>query len=162
MRCTSPTSWGDSMISPTVDQIRTIHKLKKAAGLEDTAYRDMLRDNWSVDSSKSLTPGQADELILGLRKLVGGPVAGAGRFKYENLGPRPGFANPAQLRMIEAMFADVSIHRDQASRDLALQKLLQHRFHIMGVLAIQRVDVQRVVRLLKAMRAQQQPKKEAA
>ena len=139
------------MHKPHPSQLATIHKLKKALGMEDEEYRAMLRDNWHVDSSKALYPAQADELIQALRRELPTPVHNAGKMKYEHLGHRPGKATPRQLRYIEGMWADVSIYRDQAGRDKALKEFLHNRFQIGDLLWIEEQDVQRVIKALKEM-----------
>lgn len=145
------------------DQYRTIHTLQKALGLSREDYEEMLDKNFGVRSSKDLlTYNRADELIRIMRAQMGGSIEGAGRHKYENLGNRPGKATPAQMRMIEAMFADVSHHRDQESRDKALKDLLIHRYGVMGIYGLERDQVQKVVAGLKAMKKQKEKKSKEA
>jgi hypothetical protein len=139
------------MIRP--DQIKTIHALKRTLGLTEEVYRDMLKDACSVTSSKDIrSAGEAEQLIRALRALTGATPYPQGKAKYEHLGERPGMATPKQLRMIEAMWADVSFQPSSKAREKALQTLLLDRYRIGGILWIEDSDVQRVVKGLQQMK----------
>ena len=52
------------------EQYRQIHGLVRLLGMNDEAYRDMLRDRYQVESSKQLTTQQRNSLIASLRTQV--------------------------------------------------------------------------------------------
>lgn len=139
------------------DQKQKIHMLKDKAGLTDDDYRTLLGSMFQgVCSSVDLSESEADRLIAQLRSLAPGFAAAysGGRRKYVEIGKRPGMASPAQLRMLEAMWAEVSIHHDAKGRALAFKDFLSSRFNVQDILWLQHSDVNRVVVALKAMRRQ--------
>lgn len=102
---------------PDKRQLARIHILKKKAGLSDDEYRAMLGsfgagvNEQGEPSSKYLSDEQAEALIGLLeeqsRGLTGYDIPGWGKEKYEYLRGRPGgFAQPQQLRKIEAIWRD--------------------------------------------------------
>jgi len=99
-----------------------IHVLKSKAGMDEDAYRAFLA-GWGVSSSKELSPRQASEVVAALRRLAGqdhgraGARRSWGNLRYDELGRRRGMATPRQLRMLEAMWMDVT---RQTSRDAAI------------------------------------------
>lgn len=147
----------------TMDQLRVIHGLRRTLGCTDDEYRGMLLDGFNVESSKLLTDDQARNFILKLRDRLGYAPSGAhGPRKFEHLAGRPGQATPAQLRMLEAMWKDVSKVRSVKDREEAMVALLKNRFGISGGLAwLERKDVQKVVKLLRVMKADQDKQRAA-
>jgi len=141
-------------------QIQKIHILKGKLGMEDADYRAMLNDAYGKDSSKDLSIGQADELIVSLGRQV--EAREAQPRKYDYLGSRPGMAAPAQLRMIEAMWKDVSVKKTPQERAAALDTFLKDRFHILDIAWMEAKEVQKVVFALRRMRVQQMSGKKAA
>jgi len=133
------------------DQLRVIHGLVRQLGMEDDDYRAMLYRDFQVNSSKHLSDDHARLLILRLRERLGYT---SGVKKFEDMAGRPGKATPAQLRMLEAMWKDVSKMHGRRQREDALEALLKNRLNLKGGLAwLDKRDVQRVVKLLKAMKA---------
>ncbi|MCE1274687.1 MAG: regulatory protein GemA, partial [Chlorobiales bacterium] len=103
--------------------------------MDDDEYRAFL-SGWGVESSKDLTPRQSAEVVAALRKLAGQEHGRAGarrsrrNLRYDDLGHRPGMASPKQLRMLEAMWMDVT---RQATRESALEAYctwLLNRFRV--------------------------------
>ncbi len=141
-------------------QIQKIHILKGKLGMEDADYRAMLNDAYGKDSSKDLSIGQADELIVSLGRQL--DARESQPRKYDYLGSRPGMAAPAQLRMIEAMWKDVSVKKTPVDRAAALDAFLKDRFHILDIVWMEAKEVQKVVFALRRMRVQQQSGKKAA
>lgn len=74
--------------------------------------------------------------------------------KYDNLGLRPGMATPAQLRLIEALWAQASRAETAQERHKTLQAFLQNRFHRSHITMVERELVQRVVKAISAMATQ--------
>lgn len=93
-------------------QIKLIKTLQGKLKLSDEVYRDILWHGFNVKSAKELNLHQANELIANLEEqaVKGGvwtkPEKGSktNKWKYNNFGDRPGFANPKQLRMLNAMW----------------------------------------------------------
>ncbi|NLO92527.1 MAG: DUF1018 domain-containing protein [Elusimicrobia bacterium] len=141
--------------SITSAQIKRIHTLKTLLKTPDAAYRSMLRD-FHVFSSKQLTEDQADTLIWDLQKVAEreGVWARPGR-KFQQLAGRKGMATPKQLRMIDAMWADVTRTNAPAAKDAALSAFLE-RFGCHGGLAeLEYWQVSKVVNALAVMKTQQ-------
>jgi len=146
------------------EQIRRIHVLKSRLKLDEEDYRAFLSGNFDVESSKELSYRGASEAIKMLeaqlpksrRGEMPRSVAefGRGGAKYESLGRRPGMATPAQLRMIEAMWAEVSVFRDAKRREAALENFLRSKFQRMNVVNIEAELVERIVKALRAMKNQ--------
>ncbi len=133
-------------------QLKIIHSLVRDLGCTDDEYRDMLYSQFKVNSSKHLSDDDARTFILCLKEKLG--IAGGK--KWDHLAGRPGSATPAQLRMLEAMWKEVSKMRSPRERREALEALLRNRLSVRGgLLWLEQKDVQRAVKLLKAMKADQ-------
>ncbi|MCX5785691.1 MAG: regulatory protein GemA [Elusimicrobia bacterium] len=136
----------------TPAQIKRIHTLKNALEMTDTQYRAAL-EQFHVFSSKQLTEAQAGQFASELENVA----VSKGKWvrpyrKYQHLGGRRDMATPKQLRMIEAMWGDVSRAGTNADRAAALKKFLQ-RFDISTMEDIRWYDVRKIVAALKAMQA---------
>lgn len=131
------------------NQIARVHILKKEVGLSDDDYRALL-EGWNAVSSKDLTFGEANELIRTLEGLV--PRKQRGGKKYDELGKRKGMASPPQLRMLEAMWAEVSVFEDPHRRHEAFCRFLYNRFGRMKPDNIEEELVGKIKRTLEGMR----------
>lgn len=109
----------------THKQLARIHILKQERGMNDEDYREFLQSRFGVGSSKDLTRPQALDAIEALggekRKRL------KGRFESDP-GKRDGFATPRQLRMLEAMWEEVSYVQDEEKRKEAMDKFLFRRW----------------------------------
>lgn len=130
-------------------QIARIHVLKKEAGLSEEDYRALL-GGWDVDSSKDLGFVAANSLIRALEGLA--PGKAQTRKKYDDLRGRRGMASPAQLRMLEAMWAEVSVFDDPKRRHEAWLRFLRNRFDRVMPEHIEATMVQRIRRALEGMK----------
>jgi len=95
----------------TLGQIKKIHALVSALKINDDHYRDNLWNRFNTRSSKGLAYFQADQLIDELEAIavpMGVWKKSAFKQKHEALDGRPGFANVAQLGLIEGTWARVS------------------------------------------------------
>lgn len=137
----------------TSSQLVIIHTLRKVLALSEEVYRDMLKDNFNVSSSKELSVDQAATLIRSLKAHVDGPPGQPPTKKWDHLTGRPGMASPAQLRLVEAMWKDVSRVKESAPRSEALRAFLEKRFHVKALLWLEASQVQKVIRALKAMKS---------
>ena len=148
---------GTIMITPV--QIKKIHALKNAIGLDEDAYRDMLEDRFRVSSSKGLTGKQAAALIGDWEKKAvasGAWKVHPGRKKHEDLRTRADdFASPAQLRMVEAMWDQVA-RAPQAERGAALDKLVLRIVKRDKLRFVKKTDVPSLVAALETMGAERE------
>ena len=91
----------------TKSQIKKIHTLKNVLTLEDEVYREMLM-SYNVQSSKNLSYFDAVLFIRALEdKAVSLNLWQKQPLKYANLS-RDDMATPAQLRMIEGLWRELS------------------------------------------------------
>ena len=132
------------------EQYRQIHGLVRLLGMNDEAYRDMLRDRYSVESSKQLSTQQRGSLIKSLREQVHGNVA-----EFNDLVDRKKhLATPKQLRAIDAMWAKVSRATTPADRKNALNAFVKRLTGIDNVRWITMQDARTLIRAIHAMGAQ--------
>lgn len=139
----------------TAGQIRKIHALKTAIGLDDDAYRTALDTAFSVSTSKALTFDKAQDFIRDLET----KAIAAGRWKkwpvkkrFQNLQRRGGMATDAQLRMIEAIWFEVSRAESDEERRKALRKFL---FRIAKVSDLRFLDQDCATKVICALKAMQ-------
>jgi hypothetical protein len=140
------------------DQMRAIHAVRRSLGIDEDIYRGILEDQFNVRSSKDLTSRQAAKLLdhfNGMAGKLGLPTKPARRaLKYDELEGRPEhFATPKQLRMIEAMWAEVSVKTTTEDRARALSSLLFRIVESSHITMLMRQDVRKVIAALKAMKA---------
>ena len=132
------------------EQYRQIHGLVRLLGMNDEAYRDMLRDRYQVESSKQLSTQQRSSLIKSLREQVHGKVQ-----KFNELSGRARHkASPAQLRAIEAMWAQVSRAETSEDRRKALNAFCKRLTGVEVVSWICKDDAKVLIKAIHAMGAQ--------
>ncbi len=132
------------------EQYRQIHGLVRLLGMNDEAYRDMLRDRYQVESSKQLSTQQRSSLIKSLREQVHGKVQ-----KFNELSGRAKHkASPAQLRAIEAMWAQVSRAETSENRRKALNAFCKRLTGVEVVTWICKDDAKVLIKAIHAMGAQ--------
>lgn len=138
----------------TPKQRQQIGMLRKMLCFDEDTYKDIL-GAYGVASSKDLPINDASELIDALRKnaisrgiLKPTKKYAFQRFKYDNLGIRPGMATPKQLRMIEAMWYRVSRQTNDTDRAKALDvyvKKITNKDHMKFLTPL---DIRKLVRAL--------------
>ncbi len=131
----------------TKDQRIRIKAAQRRLGMSDADYRAALDANYGVTSCTVLSDAQANEFL----SFLNGKPSGGSKTKYDELADRPGMASPAQLRMIEAIWQEVSYSKDKAA---ALNSFLQKRFHISKLEWLPAWKVGKVKAALEAMRMQ--------
>ena len=132
------------------EQYRQIHGLVRLLGMNDEAYRDMLRDRYQVESSKQLSTQQRHSLIASLRTQVH-----AGATKFAHLSGRAKHkASPAQLRAIEAMWAQVSRAETSEERRKALNAFCKRLTGVDVITWICKDDAKTLIKAIQAMGAQ--------
>lgn len=148
------------MSAITKQQIKILHTLKSKLGIEEDAYRAMIMDvHGFSDTSKDLSEPEATMLIdkLATQAKAKGvwtdPGVRTSKRKYDELGNRPGMASPAQLRMIEAMWAEVSTKRDAEARGAALEWFVFRICKVQKVIWLKSADVYKIVSAIKRMGA---------
>lgn len=147
-------------------QRQMIGYFRKVLGLSDDLYHDILW-TWGVDTSKDLTASQAELLLKQLKEKAIGegkyePKARykAQKWKYNNYIDRDEImASPAQLRMIEGLWFEVSTQTNDTDREHALNKLCQR---ITGKARIIFLTKPEVSKLIKALNSMKLSKKESA
>lgn len=137
-------------------QIKKIHTLKSALKLQEASYRKLIYANYyPCTSSMELTFSQARDFIDNLERMAvesGVWSPNSGKSRYEELGKRGRMATPAQLRLIEGLWKEVSSVRGEHNRKKALRKWLSERFGVSDLRFIDDVNVRKVIFALKAMR----------
>lgn len=137
-------------VDKRAEQYRQIHGLVRLLGMNDEAYRDMLRDRYQVESSKQLSTQQRSSLIKSLREQVHGKVQ-----KFNELSGRAKHkASPAQLRAIEAMWAQVSRAETSEDRRKALNAFCKRLTGVEVVTWICKDDAKVLIKAIHAMGAQ--------
>lgn len=149
-------------------QIKAIHATISRLGLDDDAYRNILETRYGVDSCKRLTWRQAEELLAGLNGGKGGqphgvaPTVGAapcGRpgLKYTDMDHRPGFASGAQLRLVDAMWHQVTRAEGDEAQEKALDSFCRKIAQVAGLRMVKAWQVEKIVKALEAMGAEKKP-----
>jgi len=171
--------WKEAM-NITPGQITMIHVAKTQLKLSNDVYRDILWEQFQVNSSKALNYRQAVEMLRHLKVLGFNPKGNARRNgetekqgggeksgqdaraprKYDELGHRAGMASPQQLRMIEAMWADLCDKPDEMERTILLDKFLMNQYRVSHIKFLSFGNAGKAIEALKAIQASRQ-KKEA-
>jgi hypothetical protein len=136
-------------------QIRKIHALKNAIKLSEDKYRQLIYINfYPATSSKELTFDQANFFIKNLEdmaKETGVWKERKGCQTYEDLGYREKMASPKQLRMIEAIWKEISTVQSSKGREKALRDWLDNYFKVSDLRFLDRAITQKVIYTLKQM-----------
>jgi hypothetical protein len=141
----------------TPAQVKKLHALKGALELDDAAYRAALAI-CGVETSKDLTFSGAAELIDDLER----KAVSAGRWEKrtrpatENY--REGFASPAQLALIESLWAEVSKAPDKKA---ALRHFVTRQAKVSDLRFLRDCDTSKVICALKSMREQKSKARQA-
>ncbi|MEA5113222.1 MAG: regulatory protein GemA [Geobacteraceae bacterium] len=140
-------------------QIKAIHALKTAIGMDDSSYRLLLQEFAGITTSKALNMGQAEELIEDL-KCKAGQQAWTRKEggQHSDLAGRPGMATPAQLRMIEAIWKKVSRAEDTEARTKALRAFIQRIAKVSDLRFLDREGAGKIINALESMQTRVQQK----
>jgi len=137
-------------------QIKKIHSLKNVLGFDDDIYRAILYDRFRVKSSKMLSFNSAGLLIdeLEAKALSAGVWekrnTGSKRQRFNDLEGRAGMATPAQLRKVEAMWAQNSRIFEPEGRRKALRSFVMR---VAGVSDLRFLDDEGATKVLNALGA---------
>ena len=154
-----PSPWVKGRIAPS--QIKAIHTAIHKLGIDDENYRHILHSRFGVTSCKDLTWRQAEELLQSLNgtspphKGEGGrrPGEGAGK-KYQDMDGRPGFASGAQLRLIDALWSQITRAEGEEAIEKALNSFVNRIAHVAGIRMLKSWQVEKIVRALEGMGAE--------
>jgi hypothetical protein len=142
-------------------QIKLIHVLVHAIGMDDDTYRVMLGQfraatGKPAESSKDLTRDQRDVLLKRLEyvgeKIGRWQVRRDNRTKYDELGYRPGMAAPSKLRKIEGMWKDVSYQKTTSDRERALRALLMRLYGVSDLRFLTDEQANKMLKTVSAMK----------
>lgn len=145
----------------TKGQIRIIHALKNRLGWDDSQYRSFLMWNSKefVTSCKELSYDEAERIIIKMRmEAVRKGVWQEQPRKYENLNGRDRMATGAQLRKIEAMWAEICKAKTEEGRKKSLRKLLWKKFMVGDLRFLEDWQVKKVIKMLEAIREREMSK----
>jgi len=150
----------------TAGQIKKIHTLKGALALDDATYRALLSGYFQVASSKELSSIHASELITDLehKAVAAGKWEQRDKFpassshaprqgkRYVDLETRRGnMASPAQLRMIEAQWTDVTRAKTPEDSKKALRHFLERVAKVSDLRFLDSQAAGKVINALTAM-----------
>jgi hypothetical protein len=137
----------------TTRLIKRIKTLQRAAGVRDEEYRALL-SGYNVQSCKDLNPSQAADVISFLQRISGSKIEPVPlKKRYNDLGRRTDMATPKQLRMLEAIWMDVTVQRTRSAAIDAYHAWLKNRFSIGSVEWIESGQVGKIKHALEAMRS---------
>lgn len=144
----------------TPEQRRMIGYLRKILCIGADTYYEMIWNSYGVESSKDLNMNQAARLLTELKAkaIALGKWQPRSKYafkktKYNDLQDRDKYApTPKQLRMIDAMWTDVSRQTNDIKRADAFNKFLQRITGKPGVRFLVKSDIQKVVKALEKMK----------
>lgn len=140
-------------------QIIKIHALKNALKMPDDYYRKLIFVNYyPATSSKDLTFEAASSFISQLEKTAiekGVWKKHEGKEAFERLGYRNGMASPAQLRMIDAIWKEISRVGADKKKHTGLRTFLLSRFKVSD---LRFLDVRKAGEVISALKGMQQRK----
>ena len=149
----------------TTAQVKTIRTLRGKLKLDEGEYYGML-DGYGVAHSAELSFDDARNLIDNLARSAEGAgvwenrgrARNGGRKKYDELEGRPcEMATPKQLRMIEAMWADVS-YAPREKQAAALRKFISSKVKVSDLRFLTQEHVVKIIRTLRAMQGKTERK----
>jgi hypothetical protein len=131
-------------------QLRKLHSLRRALGIEDGDYRLALAERFNVTSAKDLSQRQAAVLIGGWEDQAVAAGVWVAQPKRDIPRRPPQFATEAQLRMVRKLFDKVA-RCPVAEREGALDKLVKRIVKKERLRFLAKRDVAPMVAALEAM-----------
>ncbi|WP_159585850.1 regulatory protein GemA [Chelativorans xinjiangense] len=123
-------------------KIALLHVAKRQLGLDDDAYRDILKRWGGVETSRELEPLGFEKVMICLKEL-GFQSTGAKR----NFGDRPGMATPPQVALIRRLWAQY----DPDDQGEAHLNAWLHKYHHVSVLRF--VSAEKAASVIPALKA---------
>jgi len=114
----------------TDPQRKAIFVYARNLGLDDATLHELVHQITGRTSIADLTLDQASAVISHLLDISSGHKPQASSLKFSDMDGRPGMATGAQLRKIEAMWANVSTAKDKSA---ALRRWLSNKFQVSGL-----------------------------
>lgn len=144
--------WGVSSLMSTSQQRQKLGFFRKMLHLSEDTYYALLAE-YGVTTSKNLSDKDAEKLICQLRKNIKNPTWVDNKKKYEDLRNRSKYmASPKQLRMVEAMWFDVSYKRTDSERKSALEHFAYKITGKAKLRFLTAVDIRKLVEAIKKMK----------
>ncbi|GAB6035855.1 hypothetical protein JCM15519_04140 [Fundidesulfovibrio butyratiphilus] len=139
--------------APSPGQIKKLHALKRALGLDDVTYRDVL-ERYGATSSTELSPRALADCIERLERQA--VEAGVWRSRPGRSTPRrrPGAATDSQIRLVEVLWRQVSRQKTEADRRKALDAFVTRITGKPKLAWCGQRDVAKLVQALEAMGAE--------
>ena len=139
----------------TNKQKKKIHTIVHALRMPDQDYRGLLKKWFEVETCLKLNYGQAEACIQRLEyvaaKIGKWEHREGNRTKYNDLQHRPGMASPKQLRMIEAMWKDVSYQKTYEEKNRALTRFIFNYFRISSLRFLESRQARKIIKVLEEM-----------
>ena len=134
-------------------QIKKIHALKNVLNIDDELYREMLQQ-FNAGSSKDLNSRTAEIFISSLEvKAVQLGVWKNPSLKFEDLrGREEKIASPAQLRMIYAMWKEISYYDTDEFITKSLRTFVRGRFKIDDIKFLTKKKAVKVIYAIKSLK----------
>lgn len=144
----------------TKEQRKKIGCLRKLLGLKDDLYREMLFERFNAVSSTKLTISQANEFYKELKKkaieeglIKPRSINAFQKYNYNNLNNRDSdMATPKQLRMIEAMWSEVSRIQNTKDRKTALNTFINRICGVENIRFLKKSAVAKIIKAIKSMK----------
>ena len=140
---------------PTPGQIKKLHALRRALGLDEPTYRAIL-ERFGAASSKNLSPRALARCIEQLEQDAVEAGVWQGRGGAPVSRKRPGSASDAQLRLVAALWKQVSRQETETGRKAALDKLVMRIAGKPKLAWCGQRDIEKLVSALEAMGAKRE------
>lgn len=144
-----------STTSPTPGQIKKLHALKRALCFDDATYHDVL-DRFGVASSKDLSDRQMAKCL----EFLEAQAVEAGVWQARGGAPapkrRPGAASDAQVRLVAALWRQVSRQETEKARATALDAFVARITGKPRLAWCDHGNIQALVNALEAMGAKRE------
>lgn len=131
-------------------QIKKLHALKTTLGMDDAAYRAAL-SACGVTTSKALSFSGAAELIDDFEQKAIKAGLWKKTYRPATESRREGFATPAQLALIESLWAEVS---NATNKKTSLRRFVTRQAKVSDPRFLRDGDASKVICALKSMQKQ--------
>jgi hypothetical protein len=132
-----------------------IHSLKNSLGWDDELYREILDDRYGKGSSKELSHIEAKNFIstFETRAVEMGVWKKKNKKTSVKSDNRDEFATEKQIKLIQALWGQVSTTPEAEARAIALRRFLKRIVGVDDLRFLLKGDVEKVVKALEAMGA---------
>jgi hypothetical protein len=130
------------------NNLAKIHIAKKQLGMDEDTYRAFLKGLTGKDSAKAMDPGEHTRVIREMERMGFTPTVRPGAKRFDELGLRSGMPSPGTLRMIEALWHQVSRANDEK---LALRRFLFKHYGVDDIKFLDFDSAEKAKEALKSM-----------